>query len=384
MTTTSRPPTTTSAWRPGDPVGDRRFCALGAVELERGGVLPGVTLAYETWGELNAAGDNAVLVEHALTGDSHVIGPAGPGHPTPGWWDGLIGPGRPIDTDRWFVVAANVLGGCQGSTGPASTAPDGSPWGSRFPFLTIRDQVQAEALLADELGIERWALVLGGSMGGMRVLEWAVTHPQRVASALVLASTAHATAEQIAWCQPQLLAIRSDPHFHGGDYYDQDTGPAAGLGIARRIAHVTYRSELELHERFGRQAQGGEEPLGGDGRYAVESYLDHHAGKLTGRFDANSYLVLTEAMSSHDVGRGRGGTAAALARISGRLVVVAVDSDRLYPPRLSREVVDAVPGAELHTVHSDYGHDGFLIEVEQVGRVVRATLGTPARTGVIR
>ena len=378
MTTTSRRPSTSAAWRVGDHPGRRRFVRLGAVELERGGVLPDVTLAYETWGELNAAGDNAVLVEHALTGDSHVVGPAGPGHPTPGWWDGLIGPGRPIDTDRWFVVAANVLGGCQGSTGPASEAPDGRPWGSRFPFVTVRDQVRTEALLADELGVDAWRLVLGGSMGGMRVLEWAVTYPERVRAAVVLASTAHATAEQIGWCQPQLLAIRSDPNFHGGNYYDQETGPDTGLGIARRIAHVTYRSELELHDRFGRAPQGEEDPLGGRGRYAVESYLDHHAGKLAGRFDANSYVVLTEAMSSHDVGRGRGGVAAALSAVTADLTVVAVDSDRLYPPRLSREIAEAVPGARLVTVHSDYGHDGFLIEVDQVGAVVSGVLAVPA------
>jgi homoserine O-acetyltransferase len=348
---------------------------LGAVELERGGVLSDVTLAYETWGELSPSRDNAILVEHALTGDSHVVGPAGPGHPTAGWWDGLIGPGRPLDTTRYFVVAANVLGGCQGSTGPALSAPDGLPYGSRFPFVTVRDQVQTEALLADVLGIDRWRLVLGGSMGGMRVLEWAVTHPARVDTALVLASTAYATAEQIGWCQAQLLAIRADPHFHGGDYYDRPTGPDTGMGIARRIAHVTYRSELELHQRFGREPQGDEDPLGGQGRYAVESYLDHHAGKLAGRFDANSYVVLTEAMNSHDIGRGRGGVDSALARIEGRLVVVAVDSDRLYPPRLSEELVGAVPGAELHTVHSEFGHDGFLIEVEQVGAIVTRILG---------
>jgi homoserine O-acetyltransferase len=378
MTTTSRPPRTSGAWREGDPVGRRQFTHLGAVELERGGVLPEVTLAYETWGELSAERDNAILVEHALTGDSHVVGPAGEGHPTHGWWDGLIGPGRPLDTDRYFVVAANVLGGCQGSTGPASVAPDGLPWGSRFPYVTVRDQVQTEALLADELGIDRWRLVLGGSMGGMRVLEWAVTHPARVDVALVLASTAYATAEQIGWCQAQLLAIRADPHFHGGDYYDRPTGPDTGMGIARRIAHVTYRSELELHERFGREPQLDEDPLGGQGRYAVESYLDHHAGKLAGRFDANSYVVLTEAMNSHDIGRGRGGVAAALARVEGRLVVVAVDSDRLYPPRLSREIADAAPRAELHTVHSDYGHDGFLIEVEQVGDIVAGILADPS------
>ncbi|NNM45347.1 homoserine O-acetyltransferase MetX [Knoellia koreensis] len=378
MTTTSRPPSTTAAWRDGDDPGDRRFAALGAVELERGGVVPDVTIAYETWGELNAAADNAILIEHALTGDSHVVGPAGPGHPTPGWWDGLIGPGRPIDTERWFVVAANVLGGCQGSTGPSSAAPDGRPWGSRFPFVTVRDQVRTEALLADELGIDRWRLVLGGSMGGMRVLEWAVGHPERVEAALVLASTAYATAEQIAWCQPQLLAIRSDPHFRGGDYYDAESGPDTGLGIARRIAHVTYRSELELHTRFGRAAQGQEDPLGGHGRYAVESYLDHHAGKLAGRFDANSYVVLTEAMSSHDVGRGRGGVTAALAGVRADVTVVAVDSDRLYPPRLSAEVAEAVPSGRLLTVTSEYGHDGFLIEVEQVGQIVREVLSGPA------
>lgn len=378
MTTTSRPPAPSQAWRDGDPVGDRRFAELGAVELERGGVLPSVRLAYESWGTLNEAGDNAILVEHALTGDSHVVGPSGPGHPTPGWWDGLIGPGCPLDTDRFYVVAANVLGGCQGSTGPASAAPDGAAWGSRFPLVTVRDQVQAEALLGDVLGVSRWRLVLGGSMGGMRALEWAVSHPDRVHTALLLASTAYATAEQIAWCQAQLLAIRADPDFHGGDYYDQPHGPEAGLGIARRIAHVTYRSELELHERFGRSEQPGEEPLGGRGRYAVESYLDHHAGKLAGRFDANSYLALTEAMNSHDVGRGRGGHVAALQRVSAQLVVVAVDSDRLYPPRLSHEIAETVPGARLHTVRSPHGHDGFLIELDQVGAIVTEALTQPA------
>src|SRR6476646_2946127 len=218
MTTTSPPRATSGAWRDGDPVGRRQFVDLGAVELERGGVLPEVRVAYETWGELNAAGDNAVLVEHALTGDSHVDGPTGPGHPTPGWWDGLVGPGRPLDTDRWFVVAANVLGGCQGTTGPSSLAGDGRRWGSRFPFVTVRDQVTVEARLAVEIGVPRWAAVLGGSMGGMRVLEWAVTYPDQVDRALVLASTAYASADQIAWAQPQLLAIRSDPDFRGGDY----------------------------------------------------------------------------------------------------------------------------------------------------------------------
>jgi homoserine O-acetyltransferase len=217
--------------------------------------------------------------------------------------------------------------------------------------------------------------VVGGSMGGMRALEWAVAHPARVRSAIVLASSAYASAEQIAWCQPQLLAIRHDPHFHGGDYYDQRKGPDVGLGLARRIAHVTYRSEIELATRFGRQAQDGEQPLGAGGRYAVESYLDHHAEKLTRRFDANSYLVLTESMNSHDIGRGRGGVSQALSRVSADLVVVAVDSDRLYPPRLSEEIAEAAGSSRgVRLITSDYGHDGFLIEIDQVGRVVRETL----------
>ncbi|GAB3679636.1 homoserine O-acetyltransferase MetX [Angustibacter aerolatus] len=372
--------TVTGHWRPGDPVGHRRFAEVGTITLEARGALPDVTVAYETWGTLNAAVDNAVLVLHALTGDSHVAGPAGDGHPTPGWWDGLVGPGRALDTDRWFVVAPNVLGGCQGTTGPSSVAPDGRAWGSRFPFLTVRDQVEAEVRLADALGIGTWASVVGGSMGGMRVVEWAVTHPDRVASALVLASTAAASADQIAWCAPQVAAIRADPAWQGGDYHDQDgPGPVTGLGIARRIAHATYRSADELDARFGRRAQGDEQPLGGGGRYAVESYLDHHAGKLARRFDPGSYLVLTEAMSSHDVGRGRGGLDAALARVRADVVVAAVDSDRLYPPRLSQRLSAALPGAPaVRTVHSDYGHDGFLIETHQVGALAREVLGRQA------
>ncbi|HET8615576.1 MAG TPA: homoserine O-acetyltransferase [Actinomycetales bacterium] len=370
------------AWDSDDPLGHRQLARIGTLALEARGALPDVQVAFETWGRLNQARDNAVLVLHALTGDSHVSGSAGPGHPTAGWWDALVGPGRPLDTDRWFVVAPNVLGGCQGTTGPASPAPDGRAWGSRFPFLTIRDQVAAEAALADVLGIETWALVLGGSMGGMRSLEWAVTYPERVRAAVVLASTGYATAEQIGWCHPQLLAIRSDPAWQGGDFDRSGPGPMAGLGIARRIAHVTYRSEIELAERFGREAQSGEVPLGGGGRYAVESYLDHHADKLARRFDAGSYVTLTEAMNSHDVGRGRGGLSAALKRVTADLHVAAVDSDRLYPRRLSEELVAASPTARpLRVLQSEYGHDGFLIETHQVGSVVREALGCPAVVG---
>ncbi len=366
-----------AAWRDGDHPGDRHFARIGALELESGSRLPDVTVAYETWGTLNAARDNAVLVEHALTGDSHVVGPDGPGHATAGWWEGLIGPGAPIDTDRFFVVASNVLGGCQGTTGPSTPAADGQPWGSRFPFLTIRDQVAAEIALADALGIDVWHTVVGGSMGGMRALEWVAGAPDRVRSALVLASTAYASAEQIGWCQAQVLAIRNDPFFHGGDYYDQPIGPDTGLGIARRIAHVTYRSELELHARFGRAPQRADSERVGS-QFAVESYLDHHGAKLARRFDANSYLVLSEAMNSHDVGRGRGGLRAALAPFRGLLVVASVTSDRLYPPRLSEEIAESRPGTVLRSIESEIGHDGFLTETEQVAELLSLVLDHPA------
>jgi homoserine O-acetyltransferase len=354
---------------------------IGDLALERGGRLNAVQLAYETWGELSPTGDNAVLVLHALTGDSHVVGQAGLGHPTPGWWAELIGPGRPLDTDHWFVVAPNVLGGCQGTTGPASRAADGHPYGSRFPYLTVRDQVAAELALADELGIDEWALVVGGSMGGMRALEWAITEPDRVRRLFVLACTAAATGDQIAWCAAQLAAIRADAGFNGGDYYDAEPGkgPHLGLGVARRIAQTTYRSEQEINLRFGRLPQTGEDPLGGGGRFAVESYLDHHAEKLTYRFDANSYLVLTEAMNSHDIGRGRGGAAAALSRITARTAVAAIESDRLYTPAQNAELAAGIPDCPpLTVIGSPYGHDGFLVEVSRVGGILTELLGEHA------
>ncbi|MFJ6569485.1 homoserine O-acetyltransferase [Streptomyces sp. NPDC091292] len=372
-------PPVTGAWQEGDPRGDRRWVALDKpLGLEAGGELPGVRLAYETWGRLAPDASNAVLVLHALTGDSHVVGPAGPGHPTPGWWNGLIGPGLPLDTDRWFVVAPNVLGGCQGSTGPSSVRDGGARWGGAFPFLTQRDQVAAEAQFADALGIERWALVIGGSMGGMRALEWAVTYPGRTGSLLLLACPAAASAEQIAWAAVQLHAIRTDPHWRGGDYHGARAGggPHAGLGLARRLAHVTYRSEPELRARFGRLTQGVEDPWRG-GRYRVESYLDHHAAKLVRRFDAGSYVVLTEAMNSHDIGRDRGGTAAALRRVRARTLVAGVDSDRLYPLAQQEELAAGIPGADrARIIESPYGHDGFLIETEQVAVLVRELLGS--------
>lgn len=371
-----------SAWREGDPVGRRQFADLGPFALESGGRLPAVRLAYETWGELAPDGSNAVLVLHALTGDSHVTGPAGEGHPTPGWWESMVGPGAPIDTDRWFVVAPNVLGGCQGSTGPSSTAPDGRPWGSRFPRVSVRDQVAAEVRLADLLGIRTWALVIGASMGGLRVLEWAASEPQRVDAFAAIATAAQTSGDQIANFHTQLAAIHADPGFRGGDYYDapDGEGPHLGLGLARQIAHQSYRSAYELDERFGRIPQGAEDPLEG-GRFAVQSYLEHHGDKLARRFDANTYVTLTRSMITHDLGRDRGGVDNALAQVTARGLVIAVDTDRLFPVAQSERIAQHVPGAgPLRVVHSDYGHDGFLIEADQVGAHVADFLGELVRT----
>ncbi|MBN9101940.1 MAG: homoserine O-acetyltransferase [Pseudonocardia sp.] len=371
MTSVRTLPPATGAWREGDDPGRRRWAALpDPLPLETGGELPGVRIAFETWGTFT--GDNAVLVLHALTGDSHVAGPAGPGHPTPGWWEALVGPGHALDPARWFVVAPNVVGGCQGSTGPSSPAPDGRPWGSRFPLVTTRDAVAAETVLADALGIDRWACVVGGSMGGMRALEWAATEPDRVERLFLLACPAASAADQIAWSAPQIAAIRADPGWRGGDYYDAapGEGPHLGLGVARRMAHLSYRSAFELGERFGRDPQEGEDPWRG-GRYAVESYLDHHADKLVHRFDAGSYVRLTEMMNAHDVGRGRGGVAAGLARVTARTLVAGVSSDRLYPPEQQAELAAGIPGAgELRLIESPYGHDGFLVEAPTVNRLL--------------
>lgn len=361
-----------AAWRVGDHPGRRRFFELGDLTLEADpmGVLPGVTIAYETWGELNAAKDNAIYVAHALTGDSHVWGPAEPGHHTGGWWNAMVGPGRPIDPARHYIVSANVVGGCQGTTGPSSAHPDdGLPWGSRFPYVTMRDMVTAEIALADYLGIEKWRLMAGPSMGGMRAIEWAVTVPDRVGAIAPVGSTAAVTADQIAWSTTQLAAIAADPKFRGGDYYDaaDGDGPHVGMGIARMIAHTTYRSESELGERFGRNYQGDGDPLGKGGLFTVQSYLAHHARKLARRFDANTYVRLAQAIQSHDVGRDRGGAETALARYTNPALVVAVDSDRLYPLKNSQRLDAALSGSNgVKVVHSPVGHDGFLVESGQL------------------
>ena len=378
------------AWTPGDEPGQRQFLDIGDLPLEADplGVLPGATLAYETWGSLNEARDNAIYVAHALSGDMHAYGHAGPGHLTGGWWNSLIGPGRPLDPTRHFIVSANIVGGCQGSTGPAHPHPvDGRPWGSRFPWLTLRDMVAAEVRLADALGIDAWRLIIGPSMGGMRAVEWAATHPQRVRAIAAVGTTAATTAEQIAWGAAQTAAIRADSRFNNGDYYDAapGEGPHVGLGIARMIAHTTYRSEPELDARFGRSPQLDEHGKAGDvlrgpgvagaGQYAIESYLAHHAEKLARRFDANTYLRIVHAINTHDAGRGRGGIEAALAGYHGEALVAAVDTDRLYPLVHSEALAAALPKARgVDLLHSEVGHDGFLVESAALNALVAELL----------
>ncbi|TAJ49772.1 MAG: homoserine O-acetyltransferase [Herbiconiux sp.] len=375
-------PPASGAWREGDPVARRRFAEIGDFTFASGETVPRARIAYETYGELSPGRDNAILVFHALTGDANLNHPAEPGQPTDGWWPGLVGPGLPIDTDRWFVVAPNMLGGCQGSTGPSSIAPDGAEWGARFPFTTIGDQVRAHHALAEELGIDRWYAVVGGSMGGMQVLEWAVQYPGETERIAVIAAPAISSADQIALNSVQIQAIRADPAFHGGDYYDapDGEGPHQGLALARRMALLNYRSPSELNDRFQRSWQSGLDPLGGGGRFAVESYLDFHGNKFTRRFDANTYITLVEAMSSHDLGRGRAGVVAALQSVTAKALVLGIDSDRLFPVADQELIAEHLPGNidgdRPVVIASKFGHDGFLIEFDIVGREISRLLAT--------
>lgn len=379
---TSSPATrskTTPSWET-LPDGELTSVSVGPISLDNGGRIDDVTLAFQRWGRLSPGRDNVVLTLHALTGDSHVTGPAGPGQPSPGWWDGLIGPGCAVDTDEWCVVSANVLGGCRGSTGPASADPDGNVWGSRFPQITVLDQVRAEVALMDALGIDSVASVLGGSMGGARSLEWVIGYGDRVRSALILAVGPRATADQIGTQTTQIAAIKADANWQGGDYHGTGAVPTAGLGIARRIAHMYYRSEPEFDKRFTNSPQGEEDPLTG-GRYAVQSYLEHQAAKLTERFDPGSYVTLSEVLNRHDVGRNRGGVSAALAGCDVPVIVGGITSDRLYPLRTQAEIAEQMPGCVggLQVVHSDNGHDGFLTESDAIADLLKRTMDLARR-----
>jgi homoserine O-acetyltransferase/O-succinyltransferase len=373
------------AWMPGDPVGHRQFVTMPRpIALDGGTTLRDVQVAYETWGVLSPAADNALLVCHAWTGDSHAAGPLATGHDSPGWWDDLIGPGRAIDTDHWFVVCANVLGGCQGSTGPASAHPDdGEPYGSRFPVVTIRDMVRVQARLADALGVRQWQSVIGGSMGGMQVLEWAVMYPERVRSIVPIATCAHSTAQQIAWGAIGRRAIALDPNWRDGDYYGAPPGqgPWQGLAIARMVAQVTFRSDNVFTEKFGRELADGatlRDSLDLWQRFEVERYLDHHGDKLIRRFDANSYLIIGKAMDLHDVGRHRNGLESAMARVRVPTLSIGIWSDMLYPSYQQRQICDLLTrnGTECSYVEIDspHGHDAFLINFDQVGAALSSFL----------
>lgn len=370
----------TGAWRPGDVPGNRQFLVEAddhPFALEGGGALSNITVAYETWGTLDVTASNAVLVCHALTGDSHAAGPSGPGHPTEGWWDPLIGPGRALDTDRFFVVCANVLGGCQGTTGPSSVDPaTGAPYGSRFPVVTIRDIVRTQARLADHLGVACWLSVVGGSMGGMQVLEWGAMFPDRVRSLVPIATTAAAGAWQIAFSAAGRRAVALDPRWRGGDYYGATPGdgPHEGLSVARALAQTTYRSDPVFQERFGRELSRPLDTFDLWEDFEVERYLRYHGEKLVRRFDANSYLILNKAMDLHDLGRGRGGLANAFARIAVPVLTMSISSDTLYPPHQQLELRDGLLAAGRQCEHvlieSPQGHDGFLLETDEIGAAV--------------
>ena len=371
----------TGAWYDGAAFGTRKFLEFPndrPVALDSGKTLQQVTIAYETWGELNSDKSNAILLCHAWTGDSHAAGSAQDGQPTPGWWDGLVGSGCAIDTDKYFVVCTNSLGGCQGSTGPASPHPtDGKPYGSRFPVITVRDMVRAQVRVSDMLGIDVWHSVIGGSMGGMQVLEWGVTFPHRVRTLVPIATCLQATAQQIAWGAIGRRSIRLDPKWRGGDYYDAaiGDGPWQGLAIARMVAQVTFRSDNVFTDRFGRELADTNADYNGLGlwdKFEVENYLDHHGDKLIRRFDTNSYLIIGKAMDLHDVARGRGSLQTAASRISAPVLSMGISSDILYPTYQQKQIRDIISetggSCEYVEIDSPHGHDAFLINLDQVGQ----------------
>ena len=360
-----------------------------SLPLDGGQNLAGVQVAYETVGTLNADKSNAVLVFHALTMDQHVVSP----HPKtgkPGWWARSVGPGNVIDTDRFFVICANVLGSCMGSTGPASQASDGQPYAMRFPVITIRDMVRAQVALLDALGIGQLHAVVGGSMGGMQALSFAANWPQRTRAALVIASTARHSAQNIAFHEVGRQAIMADPKWLGGDYYGAlskgGKGPENGLAVARMAAHITYLSEEGMHEKFGRKLQDrpdgtkGAKTFGFDADFQIESYLRHQGLSFTDRFDANSYLYNTRAMDYFDLAEEHGGKLAqAFAATKARFCLVSVDTAWLYPTTESRTSAHALnaSGAAVSFVElsAPFGHDSFLLDVPALDRVVTGFLG---------
>ncbi len=348
-------------------------------ELECGRRLPHITLAYETYGQLNETRDNAILILHALSGDAHVAGIHSPEDRKAGWWEVMVGPGKAYDTNRYFIICSNVLGGCKGSTGPSSIDPEtGRPYGLRFPLVTIGDMVRAQRLLIDHLGIRRLLTVTGGSMGGMQALEWAVRYPDRVASVHAIATAARLSAQAIAFDAVGRQAILADPDWRQGDYYGHST-PKAGLAIARMIGHITYLSAERMREKFGRRLQDRRDlgyDLGID--FQVESYLNYQGSAFVQRFDANSYLYLTKACDYYDLAAGYHSLVEAMAGVQAEFLVVSFTSDWLFPTEQSLEIVRAlqangVPVTFLE-IESNYGHDAFLLPNDELADAVRSFL----------
>ena len=333
--------------------------------------LPGFELVYETYGELNAARSNAVLVCHALSGDHHAAGYHAPEDRKPGWWDACIGPGKPIDTRKFFVVSSNNLGGCNGSTGPASIDPQtGEPWGERFPAVTVKDWVRTQALLADTLGIECFAAVIGGSLGGMQALQWAIDFPERIAHAVAIAAAPKLSAQNIAFNEIARQAILSDPDFLDGRYFEAETKPRKGLMLARMVGHVTYLSDDGMGVKFGRELKSGDIRSAQDVQFQVESYLHYQGTSFSERFDANTYLLMTRALDYFDPALEYGGDlVAALRRAKARFLVLSFSSDWRFSPERSNEIVDALVEARKDVasavIEAPHGHDSFLLPNER-------------------
>ncbi|MEZ5787775.1 MAG: homoserine O-acetyltransferase [Xanthobacteraceae bacterium] len=357
------------------------------LRLDAGVDLAPFQVAYQTYGTLNAAHSNAILICHALTGDQHVANV----HPVtgkPGWWEVMVGPGLPIDTDRYFVICPNVIGGCMGSSGPSSTNPQtGVPWGLDFPVITIRDMVRAQAMLLDHLGIERLFSIAGGSMGGMQVLQWCASYPDRVFSALPIAASTRHSAQNIAFHEVGRQAVMADPEWRQGRYIVEGTEPSRGLAVARMGAHITYLSDVALHRKFGRRFQDRTNPtFSFDADFAVENYLRHQGSTFVERFDANSYLYLTRAMDYFDLAADYGGVLAnAFKGTRTRFCVISFTSDWLFPTSDSRAIVHALNagGARVSfaEIETDKGHDAFLLDEPEFFAIMRGFLDSAARAG---
>jgi homoserine O-acetyltransferase len=345
------------------------------MELECGRFLGPITVAYETYGELSPEKDNAVLILHALSGDAHAAGFNSPEDDKPGWWDDMIGPGKGFDTNKYFVICPNVIGGCKGSTGPNSIDPEtGNPYGLDFPVVTIKDMVNAQKHLVDHLGIDRLLCVAGGSMGGMQALQWSVSYPEMVRLAIPIATTSRLSPQAIAFDEVGRQAIMSDPDWMGGDYYGKSV-PSRGLSIARMIGHITYLSDKSMHQKFSRKLQNkGEYEYDFVTDFAVESYLHYKGDSFVKRFDANAYLYITKAMDYFDLSQPYKTLTEALAGVKSKFLVISFSSDWLFPSYQSKEVVSALRKNNADVIymeiHSDGGHDAFLLEVKQQTRLI--------------